>query len=123
MKPILKKMPIILCVFLLGFGIQQDNAEPIPPPSCSLPAVEIIEYLSCIVCNCVTNEGYYMFKADLGWTIYDWSVSGGSIVYDFGSYIYIDKPGGGWLGVNVAAFKDGCDWTFDYWGVSVENCD
>ena len=64
-----------------------------------------------------------MFIASSGWTTYDWSVSGGTIMYDFGYYIYVWKPGGGWLGVNVTASKFLCGSTYDYWGVNVENCD
>ncbi|MFH6985913.1 hypothetical protein [Marinoscillum luteum] len=91
--------------------------------TCPSP-VEISRNQSCIECDCRTGSGDFMFIATSGWDTYNWSVSGGTITYDFGYYIYVSKPGGGYLGVNVTAEDDWpfCSDTYDYWGVNVENC-
>ncbi len=70
--------------------------------------VPTLTLTACTSCSCDTSEGWFIANAASGYTNYNWSVSGAAIMYNAGSYIYINKPGGGSVGVTVQATPASC---------------
>jgi hypothetical protein len=76
------------------------------PKSCEPPSLSISV---CTECSCTTNQGAFVFRAPTsGWSNYTWSVTGGSISRNMGSYIYVEKPNGGFVGVTLTATYTKC---------------
>jgi hypothetical protein len=80
--------------------------NPNDPPATIFPAYPI-SFSACTSCSCRTGQGYFLVSASMSpsfsWTTATWSVSGASIALTGNNYIYVDKPGGGSVGVTANA--------------------
>jgi hypothetical protein len=83
------------------------------PKSSYWPAAETaLLHTGCTNCSCRTSQGWFIVNvtANLGSGVgtryfgpYTWNVSGASIAYNGNSYIYVNKPGGGYVGVTTSS--------------------
>lgn len=74
-------------------------------PAVSIWPVSPIYLSACTSCSCRTSQGYFLVSASMSpsttWTPVTWSVSGASIAATGNNYIYVNKPGGGSVGVTA----------------------
>lgn len=92
-----------------SFRIRYWREKPVSEPTCTTPSLSLS---ACTSCSCATSEGYFLVSgSSSGWTNHSWSVSGAAIAWNFGSYIYVDKPGGGSVGVTLTATYSECNET------------
>lgn len=92
-----------------NFRIQYWRKKVTQPQPCTTPSLTLS---ACTSCSCATSQGYFLVSgSSSGWTNHSWSVSGAGIAWNMGSYIYVNKPGGGYVGVTLTATYTACNET------------
>ena len=93
--------------------LKSSKMNPGDPPASYWPAESTaLIHSACTSCSCRTSQGWFIVNVstNLGsgpgpksYGPFTWNVSGASIALNANHYIYVNKPGGGYVGVTTSS--------------------